>query len=71
MKAITYDKLKIRREVEIEQATDLITEIVSDTKTSWSITFTLSMYDNKKRPVYTEQSRKIVETTLLDNKGGN
>lgn len=60
MKAITYDKQKQRTEIEVDSITDSFTKIVSDMKVAYSITYKLSFYDKKMRPVYIEESRKQV-----------
>lgn len=64
MKAIAYDRLKQRHELEIEKATEIISNIATDTDKSYKVTYSLSFYDNRRRPVYTEKSREEITTTM-------
>lgn len=67
IKAITFDKMKVRRVIEIDDAIDTITHTYTDAEKSWQVTFTLSMYDNKKRPIYTEKSRTLLDAKKVSN----
>lgn len=68
MKAIAYDRLKKRHELDIEKATEVISNIATDMNKSYKVTYSLSFYDNRKRPVYTEKSREEITTTIEEVK---
>jgi hypothetical protein len=74
MKAILFDKARTRSEMEIETPTETVTQIAVDGTTNavFKITYSLSMYDNKRRPVYVEDSRETATAKeALAAKGGN
>lgn len=62
MEAIFFDKQNRRSVQIIEQAVQQITIMVTDTEYTGKVTYKLSFYDSKKRPVYTELTRAEVAT---------
>lgn len=62
MKAIVFDRQKQRKEIDVESVTEIYTHIMTDMDVAYKITYKLSFYDKKMRPVYTEQSRQEVST---------
>ncbi len=62
MKAIVFDRQKQRKEIDVDAATDIYTHFMTDMNVAYKITYKLSFYDKKMRPVYTEESRQEVST---------
>jgi hypothetical protein len=61
MEAVFFDKEKKRMTKVLDKVEEQITIIVTDTNFAGKITYKLSFYDHKKRPVYTELERSNID----------